>query len=272
MILILMTVIAGQSLVPGGPRPGQAPSKMMFWTGLLADLSQPMLVLPALLEAAQAMMLRQCQGNLNLLQWLAELSPVETGNAQLQIQPVSTGYSVPASKCLLIYRLQSSCRVNHLLCERPSCRVFEPAFAPAATVCQGLLASLLVLAHPVPPKLAVFVFLCQPPCNLSMFKAILFTAEAQLIHLAICNGMQRAEIVCMHPGYKYREVVRRKDEREALQGFDCENCKRFYQAITSWGPIANLPTPACGHAVSRKLFVLLTLELCHPTLISVTLC
>ncbi|KAK9808228.1 hypothetical protein WJX73_000518 [Symbiochloris irregularis] len=54
-------------------------------------------------------------------------------------------------------------------------------------------------------------------------------------------------------GYKYREVVRRKDEREALQGFDCENCKRFYQAISSWGPMANLPAPSCGHAVTGDL-------------------
>lgn len=48
-------------------------------------------------------------------------------------------------------------------------------------------------------------------------------------------------------GFKYREVVRKKAEREQLQGFDCQDCRNFYQALTSWGG-TEPPMPACGHA------------------------
>ena len=47
-------------------------------------------------------------------------------------------------------------------------------------------------------------------------------------------------------GYKYREVVRKKAEREELQGFGCADCEGFYKAVQSWG-VANCDLPMCGH-------------------------
>ncbi|KAG1670991.1 hypothetical protein FOA52_014381 [Chlamydomonas sp. UWO 241] len=35
-------------------------------------------------------------------------------------------------------------------------------------------------------------------------------------------------------GYKYREVVRKKDERAALPGFSCAECAEFFAADASW--------------------------------------
>ncbi|KAK9806889.1 hypothetical protein WJX72_006513 [[Myrmecia] bisecta] len=53
------------------------------------------------------------------------------------------------------------------------------------------------------------------------------------------------------PGYKYQAVVRKKDERAALQGFECLDCKRFYEALQTWnGNMQGLP--ACGHAVAGQ--------------------
>ncbi|KAK9825186.1 hypothetical protein WJX81_004947 [Elliptochloris bilobata] len=49
------------------------------------------------------------------------------------------------------------------------------------------------------------------------------------------------------PGYKYREVVRNRAERAELPGYECPDCKRFYDALQTWGA-APLPPPICGHA------------------------
>ncbi|CAL8462867.1 g2401 [Coccomyxa elongata] len=49
------------------------------------------------------------------------------------------------------------------------------------------------------------------------------------------------------PGYKYKETVRKKAEREELMGIECVDCRNFYAAIETWGAVGNLP--ACGHAV-----------------------
>ncbi|EFN55297.1 hypothetical protein CHLNCDRAFT_134248 [Chlorella variabilis] len=38
-------------------------------------------------------------------------------------------------------------------------------------------------------------------------------------------------------GYRYQAVVRKKAEREKLQGVECQQCKRFYAALESWGTI-----------------------------------
>eukprot|EP00798_Chlamydomonas_sp_ICE-L_P019481 gene19481-26142_t len=46
--------------------------------------------------------------------------------------------------------------------------------------------------------------------------------------------------------FKYKEVVRKKDEREALQGFDCPQCKQFYDALASWGQEVTRPV-TCEH-------------------------
>ncbi|BDA48139.1 probable DNA endonuclease RBBP8 at C-terminar half [Coccomyxa sp. Obi] len=49
------------------------------------------------------------------------------------------------------------------------------------------------------------------------------------------------------PGYKYKETVRKKAEREELLGIECVDCRKFYAAIETWGAVGDLP--ACGHAV-----------------------
>lgn len=58
----------------------------------------------------------------------------------------------------------------------------------------------------------------------------------------------------MQPGgYKYSEVVRRKEDRALLNGFDCPSCKAFYEAVESWG--GAFPTgaaPSCGHQIAGK--------------------
>ena len=51
-------------------------------------------------------------------------------------------------------------------------------------------------------------------------------------------------------GYKYREVVRKKADREQLQGFACQECEGFYRAVQSWG-MANCQLPTCGHPQGR---------------------
>jgi hypothetical protein len=50
--------------------------------------------------------------------------------------------------------------------------------------------------------------------------------------------------------YRYREVVRKKAEREALPGFECGDCARFYAACESWLAPGDAPPPppTCGHA------------------------
>ena len=58
-----------------------------------------------------------------------------------------------------------------------------------------------------------------------------------------------SEVSNLHVGYKYRDVVRKKAERELLQGFECQDCKRFYEAVASWGPVGELPV--CGHVKSK---------------------
>ena len=52
-------------------------------------------------------------------------------------------------------------------------------------------------------------------------------------------------------GFKYREVVRNKAERELLQGFACPDCEGFYQAVKSWG-IDSCGLPTCGHVKGTK--------------------
>lgn len=53
--------------------------------------------------------------------------------------------------------------------------------------------------------------------------------------------------MCIFEGYKYKEVVRKKAEREELTGIECVDCRKFYAAIETWGAVGDLP--ACGHAV-----------------------
>ena len=55
------------------------------------------------------------------------------------------------------------------------------------------------------------------------------------------------------PGrYKYQEVVRKRAEREALTGFECGECARFYEALRSWSgdaaAAAASARPCCQHA------------------------
>ncbi|GMH39047.1 hypothetical protein BSKO_06945 [Bryopsis sp. KO-2023] len=54
-------------------------------------------------------------------------------------------------------------------------------------------------------------------------------------------------------GFKYDEVVRKKADREMLPGFDCVDCRKFYQALSTWGHVGE--APACGHAVQTECAV-----------------
>lgn len=53
-------------------------------------------------------------------------------------------------------------------------------------------------------------------------------------------------------GYKYRDVVRKKAEREQLQGFTCPDCEGFFRAVLSWDKNAKLPTCDHGRGVQLK--------------------
>ncbi len=54
-------------------------------------------------------------------------------------------------------------------------------------------------------------------------------------------------------GYKYHDVVRRRSDREQLKGIECEHCKRFYDAMESWGTF-NRPPP-CGHIKPGNILI-----------------
>ena len=49
-------------------------------------------------------------------------------------------------------------------------------------------------------------------------------------------------------GYKYTSVVRGRAAREALQGYECPQCKAFYEALGTWGVGVGRDGPQCGHA------------------------
>ena len=57
------------------------------------------------------------------------------------------------------------------------------------------------------------------------------------------------DATCTGPGYKYKEVVRKKEEREALLGVECQDCQSFYRACQTWGTLAPAAGPECGHAM-----------------------
>ena len=48
-------------------------------------------------------------------------------------------------------------------------------------------------------------------------------------------------------GFKHQSVVRQKEDRAKLQGFECEDCKRFYDALERWGAVAIGGLPECQH-------------------------
>lgn len=47
--------------------------------------------------------------------------------------------------------------------------------------------------------------------------------------------------------YKHREVIRKREDREKLEGFECQDCKRFYDALEKWGAVAVGGLPQCQH-------------------------
>ena len=53
-------------------------------------------------------------------------------------------------------------------------------------------------------------------------------------------------------GYKYKEVVRKRAEREALVGVECADCWRFYAACQTWNMVPLGAAPHCGHALQGK--------------------
>uniref|UniRef100_A0A1D2A1D4 DNA endonuclease activator Ctp1 C-terminal domain-containing protein n=1 Tax=Auxenochlorella protothecoides TaxID=3075 RepID=A0A1D2A1D4_AUXPR len=56
-----------------------------------------------------------------------------------------------------------------------------------------------------------------------------------------------ADAARARPGFKYQEVVRGKRAWEELQAVECEDCRRFYQALETWGSVAPGGQPSCGH-------------------------
>lgn len=52
--------------------------------------------------------------------------------------------------------------------------------------------------------------------------------------------------------YKYVEVVRKKDERQALPAHNCASCQAFYEALRSWGDAGAAQYLACGHVVAGE--------------------
>lgn len=53
-----------------------------------------------------------------------------------------------------------------------------------------------------------------------------------------------------HGAFKHQEVIRKRKDRENLEGFECQDCKRFYDAMEKWGAIGDLPQ--CQHHVIPK--------------------
>ena len=68
---------------------------------------------------------------------------------------------------------------------------------------------------------------------------------------SVLPGLPCALIVVLSEGegYKYKEVVRKKAEREDMLGVECTDCQRFYEACQTWNSIAPTALPKCGHAV-----------------------
>ena len=50
---------------------------------------------------------------------------------------------------------------------------------------------------------------------------------------------------------KHQQVIRQKDERAKLDGFECADCKRFYDALQRWGAVAVGGLPQCEHDVGK---------------------
>lgn len=51
------------------------------------------------------------------------------------------------------------------------------------------------------------------------------------------------------PSFKYCEVVRGKEARENLAGWDCAQCRAFYDALSTWGAVVAGTAPVCGHVL-----------------------
>jgi hypothetical protein len=48
--------------------------------------------------------------------------------------------------------------------------------------------------------------------------------------------------------YAYQAVIRRKEDRDQLSAFECEDCRRFYDAVERWGGVnATTDLPRCDH-------------------------
>ena len=54
------------------------------------------------------------------------------------------------------------------------------------------------------------------------------------------------------PGYKYKEVVRDRDKRRAMKGFECDQCREFYEALAKGGEDFNREEMVCKHSRHRS--------------------
>ena len=66
------------------------------------------------------------------------------------------------------------------------------------------------------------------------------------------RGLTAACTLCAGAGYKYKEVVRKRAEREDLVGVECPDCRRFYAACQTWSSVPPSAAPQCGHALQGE--------------------
>ena len=66
------------------------------------------------------------------------------------------------------------------------------------------------------------------------------------------TGLTAASTLYAVAGYKYKEVVRKRAEREDLLGVECPECRRFYEACQTWSSVPPCAAPKCGHALQGE--------------------
>lgn len=66
------------------------------------------------------------------------------------------------------------------------------------------------------------------------------------------TGLTAASTLYAVAGYKYKEVVRKRAEREDLVGVECPDCRRFYAACQTWSSVPPGAAPQCGHALQGE--------------------
>ena len=82
--------------------------------------------------------------------------------------------------------------------------------------------------------------------NKAGYPALMFHGRLQPARM---TGLIAACTMCARAGYKFKEVVRKRAEREDLVGVECPDCRRFYAACQTWSIVPPGAAPQCGHAL-----------------------